>query len=79
MLAGPSVEPGPMGLPSQAAKPRSEGVESFRSPAQPGRLEIVAAAPVKTTEIGAEFEPRQERRRLAVHEIEGRVGARRET
>ena len=35
-LAGPSVEPGPIGLPSQAAKRRSDGVDSFSAPASSG-------------------------------------------
>ena len=41
-LAGPSVEPGPIGLPSQEAKRRSEGVESFSAPASFGSRIVVA-------------------------------------
>ena len=39
-LAAPSVEPGPIGPPSQAAKRRSDGVDSFSAPSSFGMSDV---------------------------------------
>ena len=76
-LAWPSVEPGPIGLPSQEAKRRSDGVESFSAPVS-FAADSRPPAPLKITAIGADFDARLDRRRAAVQESERRLGAGRE-